>query len=96
MTAWYYLTPQGGARWEAVANPNWDIFFGGRIGYDPDEAYLESKNRDLLKRKLGLSEFLSSVVHIPGSEKWEILKPWQATYWKNLPMGWHHKCCTIA
>ncbi len=29
----------------------------------------------------------SDYLVVPGSEKWEELSPWQATYWKALPRG---------
>lgn len=24
---------------------------------------------------------------VPGSERWDAVRPWQATYWKELPAG---------
>ncbi len=90
LTACYYLTPQGGAKWEVVANPNWDIFFGGRIG--GLEGYRESSNRELLEKIHSLAEHILPEIPVPGSEKWEILEPWQATYWKTLPKGWRVTC----
>ena len=34
-----------------------------------------------------LSQHNSEVVVIPGSKHWDVLRPWQATYWKELPVG---------
>ncbi|MEH2437987.1 MAG: hypothetical protein V7K25_27815 [Nostoc sp.] len=28
------------------------------------------------------------MVHISGTEVWDMLEPWQATYWKILPRGY--------
>lgn len=88
LTAYYYLTPQGGAKWEAVSNPNWNLFYLEKIYFNPDVANLEGINKSILEKWLNFSDFLSSVMPVSGSEEWEVIEPWKATYWKILQKAW--------
>jgi hypothetical protein len=38
---------------------------------------------DLLAKRM----YLLGVSPVPGSKHWDVLEPWQATYWKVLPLG---------
>ncbi len=35
--AFYYLTPQGGTRWELITHPDWNRYYTHRLGCSPGE-----------------------------------------------------------
>ena len=88
----YYLTPQGGARWEAVANPNWNQYFRWLLGSSSSKEYKESSitcsDRRLVEQMLEASEYVVREVPIPGTENWELIESWPVTYWKTLPQAY--------
>ncbi|CBN53848.1 MULTISPECIES: hypothetical protein [Kamptonema] len=91
--ATYYLTPQGGARWEAMAHPDWNKFFiVNFLGQFPYEEGFFCTQREILEQLLALERLIFMYEHIPGTEKWNVLEPWEATYWKTLPRGYHVSC----
>ncbi len=81
---WYGLTAQGGARWEAVSAPDWERFSDCWWG-DPDWWGAVSADHLRVEQYLSSAKVQSRIV--PGSELWEVVTPWQATYWKTLPIG---------
>ena len=84
---WYFgLTKAGGAVWEAFAAPNWDWFLDGRLGAE-DAGEFIGASEEWLKRYFELVHYLGCRVR-PGSEHWDEVRPWQATYWKELPVGY--------
>ncbi len=93
LVACYYLTPQGGARWEAMAHPDWNKFsivnFLGQFPYE--EGFLGTQ-REIIEQLLTLDHLLFMYEHIPETENWNVLEPWEATYWKTLPRGYHVSC----
>jgi hypothetical protein len=86
----YFLTQQGGNRWESASSPNWNKFFVGFTGSEESDLY--SANRDLLAEYLKVCHLISygSSRYLPISETviWEELSPWNATYWKSFPLGY--------
>lgn len=89
----YYLTPQGGTHWERMTHPDWDKFFivnlSGSFPYDDG---IFATQREIIEKLLALDRFILMRQHIPGTENYQILEPWQATYWKTLPRGYHLSC----
>ncbi|BAZ08412.1 hypothetical protein NIES4071_02170 [Calothrix sp. NIES-4071] len=84
----YYLTPQGGAKWEALANPNWNQFFTTAFFDCPaNKSGIIGGQRQILEKLLAMDCFMHEK-HIPGTEVWDILEPWKATYWKTLTKGY--------
>ena len=81
----YGMTSRGGARWEAVAKPDWSRFLDESAGLDPDEVEVSGLDRDRVASHLRRHTLFAVV---PGSERWETLIPWQATYWKTVPRGY--------
>jgi hypothetical protein len=81
----YFLTPQGGEKWESVSKPNWNKYFTGATGQQ--EGYLMSASKVLLETYLEMKCLAREECYISGTEVWETLIPWQATYWKSLPIG---------
>jgi hypothetical protein len=83
---YYGLTAQGGARWEEYSNPDWDRYADEAWGIDPNEGEISATTRELVERHLSFQDIGNYRV-CPGSEVWDILSPWEATYWKTLPTG---------
>ncbi len=86
----YYLTPQGGERWEAIAHPDWNKFLiNNFILVYPYERGIFATKRENIEQLLAYGEYLLEYNRpIPGTEVWEVLEPWQVTYWKTLPRGY--------
>lgn len=88
---YYSLTSHGGAQWEAFAAPNWnryiDAFYSIPEDQEAERGELVCADKELAERYLqGIHH---SGIHIdPTTVTWEQLKPWQATYWKELPLGY--------
>lgn len=81
----YYLTPQGGAKWEALAHPNWNQFV--TIFFSDNSGEIIGTQRQIVETLLAIDCFMDHK-NIPGSEVWEVLEPWEATYWKTLKKGY--------
>ena len=60
-------------------------FFSSWAGSEFNEWTRNASVREPIVIALKLREV--SPLPIPGTERWEILQPWQATYWKVLPTG---------
>lgn len=80
----YGLTAQGGARWEAVSAPDWNGF-SDCWWTEPDWWGAVGADRRRVEQYLLSAQVQARVV--PGSEFWEVVRPWQATYWKSLPIA---------
>jgi hypothetical protein len=83
----YGLTSQGGARWEEVSQPRWDRYIHDSVYAEPREGEIICSDRNLVEQYDSLSRYDSDISVVPGSEHWDVLQPWQATYWKELPVG---------
>ena len=83
----YGLTSQGGARWEEVSQPHWERYIHDSVYAEPREGEIIGSDRDLVERYDALSWHSSDISVVPGSRHWDVLRPWQATYWKELPVG---------
>ena len=82
------LTTAGARVWEAFAAPRWDEFISELWGFDEslnqDVTELICTNPGLLQRYLK-SAYPSLSQIDPSQVWWDILKPWEVTYWKILP-----------
>lgn len=95
---YYGLTAKGGRVWEIFAKPDWNNFI--------DESSTTSDDYD--ETGIWESEIICAVrekvedyFNTPDTEEeiiletviWDEIKPWQATYWKQLPIGYrvHYK-----
>jgi hypothetical protein len=86
---YYGLTAQGGAKWEAVSHPDWNLFvdrYGVLDEQDRNWEEIASCNKSLVEQYL--ENALSKGIAIPETVEWEELVPWEATYWKVLPRGY--------
>ena len=87
----YGLTAQGGAKWESIAQPNWKHYAQIHHG----DLYQQTSERavEVLAMDKALGEqYLFFAKKYPdlfvlSSATWNVLTPWEATYWKRLPMG---------
>src|ERR1051325_9516623 len=87
LICFYGLTLQGGARWEEVSQPRWERYISDWVYAEPREGEIIASDRDLVEHYDSLSHHDSEISVIPGSKQWDVLRPWQATYWKELPVG---------
>ena len=81
---YYGLTAQGGARWEQASAPRWDRFVDTLR--DQEEGEITATTRELAGRYLA-SQAHDGIEIVAGSEQWQVLTPWPATYWKSLETG---------
>ena len=86
----YGLTQKGGQYWEAFASPNWNYYID--VGFQPIENYHYEFGELICLRKDHLKKYFKSLCFHEydvdeKSIQWDILKPWKATYWKELPKG---------
>ncbi|WP_019500749.1 hypothetical protein [Pseudanabaena sp. PCC 6802] len=89
----YYLTAQGGNQWETVSNPQWEQYFSWPLGIEPvNEGEIVCGSREVGENLISMIHLLSPgnsrLEVIPGTVMWETLTPWEATYWKTLPIGY--------
>ncbi|HBB30900.1 MAG TPA: hypothetical protein DDZ80_27840 [Cyanobacteria bacterium UBA8803] len=97
LQVYYYLTAQGGRRWEVMVQPNWYQYYRYVCkDYKPDkipeyEIEITSYSQQLIEKLLSVSSYVFSEIPIPGTESWDEIEPWQATYWKTLPLA--YKVC---
>ncbi len=83
---YYGLTLKGGALWEDLSKPQWDLYIvESRDGEGTVE--IASANRDLVEECLSLEIDRGYQVDTKTA-KWSTQIPWQATYWKLLDKGY--------
>jgi hypothetical protein len=88
----YGLTSLGGEQWESFFEPNWNWYVSGWLRRE--EVSFSGSDRQIVEQYLPSLRYSSQQEVIVGSEVWESLIPWQATYWKTLPSGWQVTCKT--
>jgi hypothetical protein len=91
----YGLTAQGGTRWEAFARPEWSRYID--VGYWTDatrgeiavgEIVAQDQHAVEQYRAALFAHYVEPTYTIhPDSERWDLVVPWCATYWKTLPQG---------
>ena len=75
----YWLTPQGGARWERMARFDWNCHISGC------EFEHEALRREAIE--VYLHSFANSKGKPVPEPRYRTIRPWKATYWKILPQG---------
>lgn len=88
---YYCLTKKGGQYWEAFASPDWNYYIDS--GFQPienDEYWLGEL---ICSKKDHLENYFNSLCYYQydvdkNSIQRDTLEPWEATYWKELPMGY--------
>jgi len=81
----YRLSPAGGEIWASYAGVDWSKFYCSWYDSGRNEFRLSASDRKAIELALQLRTI--SPLPIPGTEQWEVLGSWQATYWKVLPEG---------
>ena len=69
-----------------MVNPDWNRYFFHQANKESGE--IASSDRDLIEELLKKDSLLHDWALVGGTEEWEILEPWEATYWKTLPRGY--------
>jgi len=82
----YQLTAAGGAVWESLAAPDWERFIDIGFEWDTGVGEFYGETEDHLRRCLSYVHHFGYRVH-SGSERWNVVEPWHATYWKMRPKG---------
>lgn len=84
----YFLTPQGGERWERFARADWDRFHSFEWDWD-DEAGLEiaATTPEIAERAFQYAVRRNRLRVFPGTVSRHTLRPWTPTYWKTLAAG---------
>lgn len=82
----YGLTAQGGTRWEQLVQPPWAHYICD--SYYPTESAGDVSGGDQhhVAAFFAVVPYLREV--ISESVIWEVVTPWQATYWKTLPVSY--------
>jgi len=78
----YRLSRDGGAVWEFFSSPDWSKFFKVSTDYDLNMCELASANRDLVEALRQCED--RHPAPIESTDRWMVLRPWNATYWKTL------------
>ena len=78
----YELTPQGGARWEKLVQPDWSLFMDSSLG--SRFWWFSAQSREYLEYKIQTELWRG---HIRGAVQWKELRPWRPVLWKCLPRG---------
>ncbi len=86
----YSLTPRGGTRWEQLARPDWNRY----VAFVAHGSDIEVIGTDahLLRHYLTQLPDQHGDTVVPGSEQWDTLVPWEATYWKVLSRAHRVRC----
>ncbi len=78
---YYRLTPEGASVWQSFASPEWDLFI------DTTTGEFVGTTEWRVRKFFDLIHYLGIAV-IPASVIWDEVRPWKATYWKTLPVGY--------
>ncbi len=90
--AWHLgLTPVGGVAWEQATGWDWlsfvDTTFADREDGRTSTGEFIGQDAELVRLEVDRS-CQSEGELIPGTTRWDIISPWEATYWKRLPWGY--------
>ena len=80
--SFFGLTELGGKTWEQFASPNWARFIDSEGDVD-GQTELTCTDEDWLSSYL--RAFEQQLKIDPDSVSTSVVRPWQATYWKELP-----------
>jgi hypothetical protein len=86
----YRLTKKGGIYWEAFARPNWNLYVSA--GYEIPEENNIWTGEIACANKGHLEGYFRLLSHHDydvdeNTIQWDVFGPWDATYWKELPLG---------
>lgn len=85
----YGVTLQGAAKWERLSTPQWQKFFEAGYEVDPYQGEIIAAERSTAETLLTMTQYDEGIhTVISDSVAWTICQPWQATYWKVLPIAY--------
>jgi hypothetical protein len=84
---YFRLTEEGGAAWERFAAPRWDRYLRTRLSFSKSTGAISGATKWRVEKYLSLVHHLGTIVD-PNSIVRQVLAPYQATYWKTLPIGY--------
>jgi hypothetical protein len=93
LNIYYGLSASGGAEWETLSKPKWRLYIDSGISHG--DLTVRTSSRRNAQLEIATLPYIWQEVAIPNTAEWQLLTPWQATYWKTLPRGWQLKCQTI-
>ncbi len=93
---YYKLSPLGAQYWEEIAKPDWSKFHTHLQGVHHNRELrasrshiawvIESVSPSVIEQVMKLPPLLRPM--LPGTDRWQELRPWRATYWKTFPLGY--------
>jgi len=84
----YALSAKGGEQWEAFSRPSWDHYLTAFGSLEAESEWeLVCPSRWILERYLENMSPDAREDLDDSSIQWDVLVPWEATYWKELPLG---------
>jgi len=87
----YRLSIEGAETWEAFAAPDWDRYLNVLLGSSLE--WTGANERRIRKYfALASNPDVMGINVRPASIEWDELRPWSATYWKVLPVGFRVRC----
>ena len=84
---YYRLTSIGGSIWEAFAQPRWIDYIYPVFVVDAGETGEIIGATEYRVRTYFSLIHLERMTAVSDSATWDIVSPWQCTYWKTLPQG---------
>jgi hypothetical protein len=83
----YSLSQAGAARWERMAEPDWERYFEDRWA-EKDTYEVVAGSQIRLEELLNNARELWDVEPDGEVTERDVITPWEATYWKTLPAGY--------
>lgn len=87
----YCVTSEGGAAWESLASPNWSRLIDVSIDLQSDDVF---ETIAICADERWLQRYITTITSEndvePTSIVFDQVAPWDATYWRQLPLG--HRC----
>jgi hypothetical protein len=86
---WYYLTPQGGERWERFSNADWERYHSFEWDCNAEDVLeVAATSPEGAERAYRYVAPWNELRVFPETLEHHTLRPWAATYWKTLPVGY--------
>ncbi len=90
---YYGLSSLGGVQWETLSKPQWSLYID--CGVSHGTLTIRTSSRRNAQIEVAALPYMWQEVAVLSTAEWELLTPWQTTYWKTLPRGWQLICQTV-
>ncbi|BCM88787.1 hypothetical protein IAD21_00629 [Abditibacteriota bacterium] len=84
---YYGLTAEGGKTWESLTNTQWNKCVGESFCFKTRTRQIISMDVSRVRRELLHWDIMDRISHRVKNAVWDVVIPWEATYWKTLPYG---------